>query len=78
MITGAQIKAARALLGWSQRELAARAVISETALLKLETASADTRTSTLTKVRVALEKAGVEFINRADGRIGVVVSGRSA
>jgi len=72
MITGAQIRAARALLGWSQQQLAAKAIISETALLKLETGQADTRTSTLIKVRRALEDAGVEFVNRPDGRIDVL------
>jgi transcriptional regulator with XRE-family HTH domain len=74
MITGAQIRAARALLGWSQQQLAAKAIISETALLKLETSQADTRTSTLIKVRRALEEGGIEFVNRADGKIGVLLS----
>ena len=60
MITGAQIRAARALLGWSQRDLADKALLSETAVLKLETAQADSRTSTLMKAREALEKAGIE------------------
>ncbi len=73
MITGPQIRAARALLGWSQTDLADNAVISETALMKLETGRADTRTSTVIKVRQALEAAGVEFVNRPDGKIGVMV-----
>lgn len=73
MITGSQIRAARALLGWSQRDLADRAVLSETAVLKLETGGADSRTSTLLKARQSLEAAGVEFINRADGATGVLL-----
>ena len=67
MITGAQIRAARALLGWSQRDLADKALLSETAVLKLETGQADSRTSTLAKARESLEKAGIEFINQTDG-----------
>lgn len=73
MITGLQIRAARALLGWSQQDLADKAVLSETAVLKLETERADTRTSTIIKVRKALEDAGIEFIERADGAMGVLL-----
>lgn len=74
MITGDQIRAARALLGWSQRDLADRALLSETAILRLETNRADTRISTILKVRRALESAGIEFISRADA-VGVVLRG---
>lgn len=73
MITGSQIRAARALLGWSQQDLADKAVLSETAVLKLETERADTRTSTVLKVRKALEDAGIEFIERPDGALGVLL-----
>lgn len=73
MITGSQIRAARALLGWSQQDLADKAVLSETAVLRLETERADTRTSTILKVRKALEGAGIEFIERSDGTVGVVL-----
>ena len=73
MITGSQIRAARSLLGWSQLTLADNAVVSETAIVKLETQSADTRTSTIMKVRKALEDAGIDFINRNDGAVGVVL-----
>jgi len=73
MITGSQIRAARALLGWSQLDLADKSLLSETAILKLETQRADSRTSTLMKVRKSLEAAGVEFINRSDGATGVLL-----
>jgi transcriptional regulator with XRE-family HTH domain len=72
MITGSQIRAARALLGWSQQDLADKSLLSETAILKLETQRADSRTSTLMKVRKSLEAAGIEFINRPDGATGVL------
>ena len=73
MITGSQIRAARALLGWSQQDLADKSLQSETAILKLETQQADTRTSTIIKVRKSLEDAGIDFITRADGALGVVL-----
>ncbi len=73
MITGSQIRAARALLGWSQQKLADKSLLSETAILKLETQRADTRTSTVMKIRKSLENAGIEFVNRSDGTIGVLL-----
>jgi hypothetical protein len=48
--------------------------LSETAILRLETNRADTRISTILKVRRALESAGIEFISRADA-VGVVLRG---
>jgi DNA-binding XRE family transcriptional regulator len=73
MIKGSQIRAARAMLGWSQQDLADKALLSETAVLKLETERADTRTSTILKVRKSLEEAGIDFITRTDGAVGVLL-----
>ena len=61
MITPRQIRAARALLGWSQRDLVDKAIISPAALARLETGKADTRLSTLVAVQRALEAEGIEF-----------------
>ena len=62
MITSRQIKAARALLGWSQQELADRAIVSANAVIRLERGTVDSRMSTLTAVQRALAKGGIEFI----------------
>ena len=62
MITARQIRAARALLGWSQQKLADKAIISLNALTRLEREEVDPRVSTVTKVYSALSKAGVEFL----------------
>jgi predicted transcriptional regulator len=43
MITSRQIRAGRALLGWSQQELADRAVLSRNAIAKLERGEVDPR-----------------------------------
>ena len=61
MITSRQVKAARALLGWSQQELADRAIVSVNAVMRLEQGKVDTRTSTLSAVQKALSRGGVEF-----------------
>ena len=76
MITGSQIRAARALLGWSQLDLADKSILSETAILKLETGGADSRSSTIMKVKNAFESSGIEFINRADGGVGVLLKSK--
>ena len=62
MITGRQVQAARALLGWSQQDLADKAIISRSAVNRLEMGKVDPRTSTVEKVRRALESAGIEFL----------------
>ena len=58
-----QIRAARALLGLSQRELAAMAAIGLATVKRIE-AAPDIRgaADTFWKIQTALEKAGVEFI----------------
>lgn len=73
MIEGRQIRAARGLLGWSRSDLIEASGISLSALLRLESAQADSRSSTLNKVIVALNAAGIEFINDGRGGVGVLV-----
>jgi predicted transcriptional regulator len=60
-----QIKAARALLGWSQDDLAARSGVSQPTIKRLEAEGGDLggRPETGDKMRRALEKAGIEFTN---------------
>lgn len=50
------------MLGWSQQELADKAIISLNALTRLERGSVDPRMSTLSAVHKALTKAGIEFL----------------
>jgi transcriptional regulator with XRE-family HTH domain len=64
MITPAQIKAARALVGWKQADLAKAAKLSLTALNNIERGEADPKSSTLLRIQQALEAAGIEFMPR--------------
>jgi predicted transcriptional regulator len=68
-----QIKAARALLGWSQDDLAKKAGISVPTIKRLEAAEGDIggRAETGAALVAALEKAGVEFIAENGGGAGV-------
>ena len=63
MITSRQIRAARALLGWSQQQLADKAIVSVNALARLERGEVDPRMSTLMAVHKALTEAGIEFLS---------------
>jgi DNA-binding XRE family transcriptional regulator len=68
MITPGQIRAGRALLGWSQAVLADRAILSLSALIRLENGKSDARSSTVLAIQEALEKGGIEFIPGTDRR----------
>ena len=63
MITSRQIRAARALLGWSQQQLGDKAIVSVNALARLERDEVDPRMSTLMAVHKALTDAGIEFLS---------------
>lgn len=60
-MTAAQIRAARALIGAKQSDLARAAGISLATLNNVERGVGDPRTSTLNAIERALESAGVEF-----------------
>jgi predicted transcriptional regulator len=72
MISARQIRAARALINWSQQQLADRAVLSLTAVKRLEAGIGDPRMSTVLAVKAALEAGGVEFIPPSGGKGGGV------
>jgi DNA-binding XRE family transcriptional regulator len=64
MISGAQIRAARALLRWSARELADRCGLSQQTIQVAERSNGmpeNMLAGTLMKIKTALEKGGVEF-----------------
>ncbi|NCC22780.1 MAG: XRE family transcriptional regulator [Alphaproteobacteria bacterium] len=56
-----QIRAARGLLGWSQKELAARSGISDVSIINYENGKRTPHQNTLEKIMRAFEMAGVEF-----------------
>jgi transcriptional regulator with XRE-family HTH domain len=62
-ILPAQCRAARALLGWSQAQLAHEAAVSKQTLVDFERGARQPYPRTLADIRAALEAAGVEFTN---------------
>lgn len=64
LLTAAQMRAARALLGIDQRQLAELAAVSLPTIQRMEASDGNVRgvVDTLVKVVEALERAGVELI----------------
>ncbi|MGH6919280.1 MAG: helix-turn-helix domain-containing protein [Geminicoccaceae bacterium] len=83
MLTAAQLRAARALLGIDQRELAALSGLSAPTIQRMEASDGVIRgnVDSLMKVIAALDAAGIELIGEAavsgDGGRGVRLKGRS-
>ncbi|WP_372027408.1 hypothetical protein P7L70_16580 [Tistrella mobilis] len=73
MITARQSRAARALLGWNQETLADKALVSLTALKRVESENGlGVHESTRDQVRRALEEAGIVLLNSDQGE-GVMI-----
>ena len=73
VVTIRQVKAARALVGWSQSDLARHSGISEPTIARLESADGALggRGETVKKILAALEANGIEFIEANGGGPGV-------
>ena len=72
-ITGAQIRAARALIRWTAEDLAREAVLGVATIRRAEAADGPLQmtASNLAAVRRTLELAGIEFIFQNGGGQGV-------
>lgn len=72
MITGPQIRAARALLGWSAAELAERAGLSYPTVQRAESVEdvPAMKTQNLLALQRALEGAGIAFLDAGQNRDG--------
>ncbi|MDH4985047.1 helix-turn-helix transcriptional regulator [Aminobacter anthyllidis] len=70
-ISVAQCRAARAMLGWSQGELAEAASVSKTTVVDFERGTRTPHRNNLAAIRHALELAGIVFIPENGGGAGV-------
>ncbi|MDV2987661.1 UNVERIFIED_CONTAM: helix-turn-helix transcriptional regulator [Methylobacteriaceae bacterium AG10] len=70
MIDAVQCRAARALLDWTQADLSTATGLSKVTLRAFEKGG-EMRDSNRTLLRLAFEKAGVEFIDQNGGGPGV-------
>ena len=73
MITSDQIRAARALLRWSGRDLAEKTGLGFSTLMRLEVLDGvpSAQAKTLETIQRAFEKAGIEFIGSPESGAGV-------
>jgi ribosome-binding protein aMBF1 (putative translation factor) len=72
MIEAAQVRAARALIGWSAAELANAAGLHVAVIERIEMGGGDkVPAEDVAKMRAALEAAGVTFISENGGGAGV-------
>jgi transcriptional regulator with XRE-family HTH domain len=70
-LSAAQCRAGRALINWSQDELAGAAEVAKKTIADLERGLRQPYPRTLGALRAALESAGVEFIAENGGGAGV-------
>ena len=73
MITSDQIRAARAMLRWSGKDLAEKTGLGFSTLMRLESLEGvpGTHARTLEAIEKTFEKAGIEFIGTPDDGAGV-------
>jgi transcriptional regulator with XRE-family HTH domain len=67
-LTKEQCRAARALLGWSQDDLAKESKVAKKTIADFERGERSPYPRTLADIRKALESAGVEFIDNGKGK----------
>jgi DNA-binding XRE family transcriptional regulator len=65
-VTGEQFRAARAMLGWEQAELAEKAGVSLKTIKRLEATSGRVEARSEWGVKKALELGGIEFVGEHD------------
>ncbi len=63
MVSSRQIRAARALLGWTQQVLADHAIVAVNSLRAIESEKTYVKSETVQSVRHALEKGGIVFLD---------------
>mgnify|MGYP000878741203 CR=1 FL=1 len=70
MLTPEQIRAARAVLRWTQADLAAASKVAAITIKNIEAGGVDSKIFTLQKLRRAMEAAGVEFLDDGAPSLG--------
>ncbi len=71
ILSASQCRAARALVGWSQDDLANASGVAKATIAYFETAKRQPYEKTLSDLRRVLEKNGVAFIDVDGGGAGV-------
>jgi transcriptional regulator with XRE-family HTH domain len=80
MITGAQIRQARKLVGWSVKELGGRAKLAASTVQRAECVDGEPSITEAhaAAIRTALERAGVEFTKGDEPGVKLIPLGKTA
>jgi DNA-binding XRE family transcriptional regulator len=73
LIFAARMRAARAVLGWSQTELGKKAHVTQRAIYRLEKAAVQARRLTQARIDKAFEDAGIGFAQLPNGGFEMIV-----
>jgi predicted transcriptional regulator len=73
LLFAARMRAARAVLGWSQTELGKKARVTQRAIYRLEKAAVKPRRLTQVRISEALKGAGIEFAELPSGGFEMIV-----
>jgi predicted transcriptional regulator len=65
--TSSQLRAGRALLGWSREDLAKVSGVPARTIARFEGAEVETRETTIARIRAAIEAAGIVFTTDGEG-----------
>ena len=78
MLTGVQIRMARSAIGWSAEYLASECGIASKTVRRLESVngSLSSKSKSVSKIKVALEAAGIEFIGTPEDGPGIRIHAR--
>ena len=75
LTTPVQLRAARAMLGWTQDDLAKYSGVAISTIRRMEALATFTCTvPVMQKVQYSLEKAGIEFLNHGQPGVRLVVA----
>jgi predicted transcriptional regulator len=73
LLFAARVRAARAVLGWSQTELGKKAHVTQRAIYRLEKAAVRARHLTQVRIDKAFEDAGIGFSQLPNGGFEMIV-----
>jgi transcriptional regulator with XRE-family HTH domain len=76
IVFAAKIRGARAILGWTQRELGRHVSLTQKSVNRMEQGTHDVRRSTVAIVEQVLKAEGIEFEDLPDGGFKIVVPER--
>ena len=76
LLLAAKMRAARAVLGWSQTELGKKARVTQRAIYRLEKAAVRARHLTQVRIDKAFKDAGIAFARLPNGDFEMIVRRR--